>query len=72
MSPLAFWGSAKRGKRYYTDLMDDRKLTLWNNGFLAMAYMHTHLVLPTKDDFAGLHEMQTFIYDVLEENLKTD
>jgi hypothetical protein len=60
-------------------LKEDKHFNSWNRGFIATAHMHhTHLVLdadysPTNAiDVALFKEMQTFMYAVLQERLKTD
>jgi hypothetical protein len=74
-----FCRGVKRGKTHYTYLKDDKHFNLWNRGFVATEFMHhTHHVLdeeyvpktPTK--IGLLQEMQTFMYAVFEEHLKTD
>jgi hypothetical protein len=65
---------------HYEDLKDDKYFNTWNCGFVATAYMnHTHLVLdetyvPSTDEEIAvfIKEMQTFMYAVLEDHLKTD
>jgi hypothetical protein len=68
----------KRDKTHYAYLKDDKYFSTWNRGFVATAHMHhTQCVLdewyvPTSDvDFAVLKKMQTFMYAVFEDNLKT-
>ena len=74
-----FRRGVKRDKTHYEDLKDDKYFNTWNRGFVATAHMHhTHLVLddtyiPKTDvDVAVFKEMQTFMYAVLEEHMKTD
>jgi hypothetical protein len=52
---------------------------LWNRGFVATAYMHhTHLVLNEKyvprtpNEIEVFQEIQTFMYAVMEEKLKSE
>jgi hypothetical protein len=79
MTPQEFRRSVKRDKTHYTSLQDDKHFNSWNRGFVATAFMHhTHLVLDenyiptTANDIAIFCEIQTFMYAVLEEHLKTD
>ena len=79
ITPQEFRRSVKRDKSHYTDLKDDKYFNTWNRGFVATAHMHhTHLVLDeayvprTPMDIALFQDMQTFMYAVLEEHLKTD
>jgi hypothetical protein len=79
MTPQEFRRSVKRDKTHYTDLKEDKHFNSWNRGFVATAFMHhTHLVLDenyvptTANDIAVFQEIQTFMYAVLEEHLKTD
>ena len=79
LTALEFRRGVKRDKTHYTALKDDKHFNSWNRGFVATAHMHhTHLVLDaryrpvTEDEKAVFHEVQTFMYAVLEENLKTD
>jgi hypothetical protein len=79
MPPQEFRRSVKRDKMHYTSLKDDKHFSSWNRGFVATAFMHhTHLVLDenyiptTANDIAIFREIQTFMYAVLEEHLKTD
>ena len=74
-----FRKSVKRDKSHYSDLKDDKHFNSWNRGFVATAHMHhTHLVLDpsyvpkTIEESAVFAEMQTFMYAVFEEHLKTD
>jgi hypothetical protein len=74
-----FRRGVKRDKTHYEDLKDDKYFNTWNRGFVATAHMHhTHHVLdatyvPQTDvDVAVFKEMQTFMYAVLEDHLKTD
>jgi Reverse transcriptase (RNA-dependent DNA polymerase) len=74
-----FRRGVKRDKMHYEDLKDDKYFNTWNRGFVATAHMHhTHLVLdetylPKTDvDIAVFAEMQTFMYAVLQDHLKTD
>jgi hypothetical protein len=74
-----FRRGVKRDKTHYEDLKDDKYFNSWNRGFVATAHMHhTHLVLdenyvPKNDmEFAVFREMQTFMYAVLEDHLKSD
>ena len=74
-----FRRGVKRDKTHYEDLKDDKYFNTWNRGFVATAHMHrTHLVLdetyvPSTDvEIAVFKEMQTFMYAVLEDHLKTD
>jgi hypothetical protein len=69
----------KRDKAHYADLKDDKYFSTWNRGFVATSHMHhTQYVLDesyatTADvDIAVFKEMQTFMYAVLEDHLKTD
>jgi hypothetical protein len=64
---------------HYEDLKDDKFFNTWNRGFIATACMHqTNLVLDEKyipktdAEKALFKEMQTFMYAVLEDHLKTD
>ena len=74
-----FRKSIKRDKTHYSDLKDDKHFNTWNRGFIATAHMHhTHLILDsdyvpkTPEEIAVFAEMQTFMYAVFEEHLKTD
>jgi hypothetical protein len=74
-----FRRGSKRDKTYYEDLKDDKFFNTWNRGFIATAYMHqTDLVLDEKyipktdAEKALFKEMQTFMYAVIEDHLKTD
>jgi len=74
-----FRRGVKRDKSHYDDLKDDKHFNVWNRGFVATAHMHhTDLVLqgdyaPRNDaDAALFREMQTFMYAVMEEHLKSD
>ena len=74
-----FRKSVKRDKTHYRDLKDDKHFDSWNRGFVATAHMHhTHLVLDasykpqTTEETAVFTEMQTFMYAVFEDHLKTD
>ena len=74
-----FRRGVKRDKTHYENLKDDKYFNTWNRSFVATAHMHhTQLVLdetyvPKADsDVAVFKEMQTFMYAVLEEHLKTD
>jgi hypothetical protein len=74
-----FRRGVKRDKAHYADLKEDKYFSTWNRGFVATAHMHhTNKVLdemyfPTSDiEMAVFKEMQTFMYAVLEEHLKTD
>jgi hypothetical protein len=69
----------RRDKAHYANLKEDKYFSTWNRGFVPTAYMHhTNKVLdemyfPTSDiEMAVFMEMQTFMYAVLEEHLKTD
>jgi len=79
ITPMEFRRSVKRDKNHYGDLKDDKYFNTWNRGFVATAHMHhTHLVLDetyvpkTTMEIAVFQDMQTFMYAVLEEHLKTD
>ena len=74
-----FRKSIKRNKTHYSDLKDDKHFNSWNRGFIATAHMHhTHLILDpayapkTSEEIAVFAEMQTFMYAVFEDHLKTD
>jgi hypothetical protein len=74
-----FRRGVKRDKAHYADLKDDKYFSTWNCGFVVTSHMHhTHYVLdesyaPTSDvDIAVFKKMQTFMYAVLEDHLKTD
>jgi hypothetical protein len=74
-----FRRGVKRNKTHYEDLKDDKYFNTWNRGFVATAHMHhTQLVLDenyipkTNADIAVFKEMQTFMYAVLQDHLKTD
>jgi Reverse transcriptase (RNA-dependent DNA polymerase) len=74
-----FRRGVKRDKSHYTDLKDDKYFNSWNRGFVATAFMHhTHHVLDekyvpkTSNEILLFSEMQTFMYAVFEEHLKTD
>jgi hypothetical protein len=74
-----FQRGVKRNKAHFADLKEDTYFSTWNRGFVATAHMlHTKMVLdemyfPTLDiEMAVFKEMQTFMYAVLEEHLKTD
>jgi hypothetical protein len=69
----------KRDNTHYDDLKDDKYFNSWNRDFVATAHMHpTHLILdesyiPRKAmEIAMFKEIQTFMYAVLEEHLKTE
>jgi hypothetical protein len=79
LSAQEFRHGVKRDKTHYEDLKDDKYFNSWNRGFVATAHMHhTHLVLdetyvPSTDEaVAVFKEIQTFMYAVLEDHLKTD
>lgn len=79
MTVQEFCRGVKRDKTHYEDLKDDKYFNSWNRGFVATAHMHhTHLVLdenyiPKNDvEIAVFKEIQTFMYAVLEDHLKTD
>ena len=79
LTALEFRRGVKRDKTHYEDLKDDKFFNTWNRGFVATAHMHhTHLVLDegyfpkTDNERAVFKEMQTFMYAVLEDHLKTD
>jgi hypothetical protein len=74
-----FRRGVKRDKTHYADLKDDKYFNTWNRGFVATAHMHhtQHVLdekyIPTTEiDIAVFKEMQTFMYAVLEDHLKTD
>jgi hypothetical protein len=74
-----FRRGVKRDKSHYEDLKDDKFFNTWNRGFVATAHMHhTQLVLDegyipkTMTEIHVFKEMQTFMYAVLEDHLKTD
>ena len=79
MTVQEFRRGVKRDKTHYEDLKDDKYFNSWNRGFVATARMHhTHNILdegyvPKNDmDKAIFKEIQTFMYAVLEDHLKTD
>jgi hypothetical protein len=79
MTPQEFRRSVKRDKTHRTSLKDNKHFNSWNRGIFATAFMHhTHLVLDenyiptTEKNTAIFREIQTFMYAVLEEHLKTD
>ena len=79
LTVLEFRRGVKRDKTHYEDLKDDKFFNTWNRGFVATAHMHhTHLVLDegyvpkNASEAAVFKEMQTFMYAVLEDHLKTD
>jgi hypothetical protein len=64
---------------HYEDLKDVKFFNTWNRGFIATACMHQKgLVLDenyipkTDAEKALFREMQTFMYAVLEDHMKTD
>jgi hypothetical protein len=64
---------------HYKELKEDKHFKSWNRGIIATAHMnHTHLVLDANyslanaNDVALFKEMQTCMYAVLQEHLKTD
>ena len=74
-----FRRGVKRDKSHYTNLKEDKHFNSWNRGFVATAFMHhTHRVLDdnyvpkTPIEISLFQEMQTFMYAVFEEHLKTD
>jgi hypothetical protein len=74
-----FHRGTKRDKTHYEDLKDDKFFNTWNRGFVATACMHqTDLVVSetyvpkTDAEKEFFKEMQTLIYAVLEDHLKTD
>jgi hypothetical protein len=74
-----FRKSVKRDKLHYCTLKEDKHFNAWNRGFVATAHMHhTNLVLDpdytpkSVEDIAVFADMQTFMYAVFEEHLKTD
>jgi hypothetical protein len=74
-----FRRGVKRDKNHYNDLKDDKHFNSWNRGFVATAFMHhTHYVLDenyvprTPNEINVFWEIQTFMYAVFEEHLKTD
>jgi hypothetical protein len=79
LTALEFRRGVKRDKSHYTDLKEDKHFNSWNRGFVATAFMHhTHLILEeayipkTPTEITLFSEMQTFMYAVFEEHLKTD
>ena len=69
----------RRNKSDYHDLKDDKHFNSWNRGFVATAFTHhTNLVLDeshvprTPKEVILFRDMQTFMYAVFEEHLKTD
>ena len=74
-----FRRGVKRYKTHYTELKDEKHFNSWNRNFVANAFMHhTHLVLDSEyvpkapDEVEVFHEMQTFMYAVLQAVLLTD
>jgi hypothetical protein len=79
LTALEFRHGVKHDKTHYEDLKDDKFFNTWNRGFVATAHMHhTHLVLDegyfpkTENECTVFKEMQTFMYAVLEDHLKTN
>jgi hypothetical protein len=79
MTAQEFRRAIKRDKTHYEDLTKDSGFSLWNRNFTATAHMHhKHLVLdenyvPQDDnEKAVFREMQTFMYAVMADHLKTD
>jgi hypothetical protein len=79
MTVQEFCRGFRRDITHYEDLKDDKYFNLWNRAFVATGHMHhTHLGLdenyiPKNDvDIAVFKEIQTFMYAVLEDHLKTD
>jgi hypothetical protein len=79
ITPQEFRRGVRRDKSHCTDLKDDKYFNVWNRGFVATAFMHhTHHVLDEKyvpktaNEIHVFREMQTFMYAVFEEHLKTD
>jgi hypothetical protein len=79
ITPQEFRRGIRRDKSHYTDLKDDKYFNVRNRGFVATAFMHhTHHVLDEKyvpktaNEIHVFREMQTFMYAVFEEHLKTD
>ena len=73
-----FRRGVKHDKSHYTNLIEDKHFNSWNRGFVATAFMHhTHRVLDehyvpkTPIEISLFQEMQTFMYAVYEEHLKT-
>jgi hypothetical protein len=74
-----FRRGTKRNKTYYEDLKDDKFFNTWNRGFVATSCMHqtdlifneTYVPKPYAKK-AIFKEIQTFMYAVLENHLKTD
>jgi hypothetical protein len=74
-----FRQSVKRDITHYPDLKDDKGFRIWNHGFVSKAKMHhTHLDLDetyvpkTDKEKVVFHEMQIFMYAIMEEHLKSD
>jgi len=79
LTALEFRRGVKRDKSHYTDLKDDKHFNSWNRGFVATAFMHhtfhvldENYVPKTPNETTLFQEMQTFMYAVFEEHLKTD
>jgi hypothetical protein len=79
MTIQEFRRGVRRNKAHYVDSNDDKYFNWWNRGFAATAYMHhTHLVLnekyvpKTPDKIEVFQEIQTFMYAVMEEKLKSE
>jgi hypothetical protein len=74
-----FCRGAKCDMTHYKQLKEEKHFNSWNLGFIAIAYMHhTHLVLDANYspssaiDVDLFKEMQTVMYAVLQEHLKTN
>jgi hypothetical protein len=74
-----FHCSIRCNKSHYTDLKDDKYFSVWNRGFMETACMHhNHNILDekyVKKTVIEIHvfwEMQTLMYAVFEEHIKTD
>ena len=78
MTVQEFRRGVKRDKSHYVDLKDNKYFTSWNRGFVATAYMHhtqhvlnKHYVPQTANKKEGFQEIQTRIFAVMEEKLKS-
>jgi hypothetical protein len=74
-----FCCGVKHDMTHYKKLKEDTHFISWNRGYIATAQMHhTHLFLVANNipanaiDVALYKEMQTLMYAVLQEHLKTN
>lgn len=79
MTVQEFRRGVKRDKLHYGELKDDKYFNSWNRGFVATAHMHhTNVILNetyvprTANERDVFQEIQTFMFAVMEEKLKSE